>query len=213
MSTLDEDELSETNGSQRHFIFGLIMAIVTALVFFIWVAIPVLNSQFVYGYPRIASLPGPNAFVDTRSTVFTVFIGLLAINGLLPYLLITALQENKIGEFGAVHVFVSGLSVFINFIVFLFLAVTWFISCNNGLGVTNTACHDPRYCCSNFAVNSAAMDLCPNNGMCTPDVVFRDLSASGPYQAHFWFSLIFLVTAWLHIAVNRRLVVYRALEV
>jgi len=126
--------MDATDGKQRHFIFALLMAIFTALIFFIWVAIPVVNTQLVYGYPRIASLPGPNTFVDTRSTVFTVFIALLAINGLLPYLLMTAIQENKVGEWGAVHVFVSGLSVFINFVVFLFLAVTWFATCNNGLG-------------------------------------------------------------------------------
>ena len=77
----------------------------------------------------------------------------------------------------------------------------------------NTACHDPRYCCANFAVNLNALDLCPNNGMCTPDVVISQLSASGAWKGHFWFSLIFLVTAWVHIAINRRLVVYKALEI
>lgn len=128
------DDNDEVGGSQRHFIFAVLMAIVTGLVFFVWVTIPVINSQFVYGYPRIASLPGPNTFVDTRTTVFTIFIGFLSINGLLPYLLMTAVQENKVGEWGAVHVFVSGLAVFINFVVFLFLGVTWIFTCNNGLG-------------------------------------------------------------------------------
>lgn len=213
MSTLDDEDVMETDGAQRHYIFALLWAVFTGLVFFVWVAVPVINSQFVYGYPRIASLPGPNTFVDTRSTAYTVFIALLAVNGLLPYLLMTAVQENKVGEWGAVHTAVSGLAVFLNFVVFLFLAVTWFVTCNNGLGVSNTACHDPRYCCANFAINTKALDLCPNNGMCTPDVTISDLSASGPYKAHFWFSLIFLVTAFFHLSVNRRLVVYRALEI
>lgn len=209
---MEDSQEDPQNGSQRHYIFALLLAIITALVFFVWVAIPVIDTQLVYGYPRIASSPGPNTFVDTRSTVFTVFIALLAVNGLLPFLLMTAIQENKVGEWGAVHVFVSGLAVFINFVVFLFLAVTWFATCNNGWGVTNTACHDPRYCCANFAINLQALALCPNSGMCTPDVITSELSASGSYKGHFAFSLIFLVTSWVNIAVNRRLVVYGALE-
>lgn len=202
------------NGMQRHYIFGLLAAVITGLIFFIWVAIPVLNSQFVYGYPRIAtSSPGPGALVNTRTSVYTIFIGLLAINGILPYLLMTAIQENDVGEWGAIHVFFSGVCVFVNFAVLLFLAFTWCAFCNNSLGITNTACQDPRYCCVNFAANSQALKICPNNGMCHPDVTSDELSISGPYAGHFWFSLIFLGTSWAHIAINKRLVVYGALNV
>ena len=108
------------DGMQRHYTFALLASIITALIFFVWVTIPVLNSQFIYGYPRIAtSSPGPGTFVDTRTKIYTIFIGLLAINGILPYLLMTAIQENTTGEWGAVHIFFSGVSVFVNFAVFL----------------------------------------------------------------------------------------------
>ena len=202
------------NGMQRHYTFGLLAALITGIIFFVWVTIPVLNSQFIYGYPRIAtSNPGPGKPVNTRSAVYTIFIGLLALNGILPYLLMTAIQENEAGEWGAIHVFFSGLCVFVNFAVFLFLAFTWCAFCNNGLGILNTACQDPRYCCANFAANAQALEICPNNGLCSPDVSAADLSISGPYYAHFWFSLIFLVTSWVHIAINKRLVVYQVLGV
>lgn len=207
------DTDNDRPGMQRHYIFGLLAALVTAIIFFIWVAVPVINSQFVYGYPRIASIPGPNTFVNTRSTAYTVAIALLAINGLLPFLLMTAIQENKVGEWGAMHTFISAAAVFINVGVFLFLAFTWFAMCNNGLGVANTSCQDPRYCCANYAINLRARDLCPNNGICTPDVASTELSISGAYLAHFWFSLIFIFTSWGHIAVNKRLVVYGVLQV
>ena len=207
----DDDDMGGGGGSQKHHIVAMLAAMITALIFFVWVAVPVLNSQFVYGYPRIASLPGPNTFVDTRTTVFTIAIGLMAINGLLPYLLMTAVQENKVGEWGGIHVLFSGLAVFINVVVFLFLAITWCITCNNGLGISNTACQDPRYCCANFAINTKALLLCPNNGICTPDVSVSELGASNPYKGHFGFSLIFLFTAGAHLYINKRLTIYGVL--
>ena len=197
---------------QRHYALALVFALLTQILFFVWLAVPALNSQYVYGYPRIGSNPGPGTFVDTRTSVFAIVVGLLIINVLPPILLMTAVQLNDVSEIGAIHSIISGTCVFINIGVFLFVGITWFATCNNGLGIWNTACHDPRYCCPNYAINPSALLLCPNNAGCYPRVEYRDLTASGAYKGHFWFSLVFALTAWWHVATNQRLVIYGVLQ-
>lgn len=197
---------------QRHYASALLAALITQIIFFIWLAVPVANTQLAFGYPRIGSIPGPGVFVDHRITVYTVFVGLLLLNGLLPFLLMTAVQQNDVSELGALHSFISAVLVIMNTIIFLFIGITWFVTCNNGMGSGNTACHDPRYCCANYALNSDTRELCPNNAGCSPAVESRNLVASSAWKGHFVFSAVFALTAWGHLAVNRRLAVYGVLE-
>lgn len=200
------------DGKSRHHVFALLAALVTGLIFFVWVSIFVVNTQYVHGYPRIHANPGPNDFVSTRGTVYTVFIALLFFNGMLPYLLITAVTDEKVGELGALHSAVSALCVFIDFVVLLGLLVFAGFWCNNGIGLRNTPCNDPRACCALFGESVFARMLCPNSNICTPDVTRLELGVSGIYWGHVAFAAIFLVTAYVHLGVNRRLVVYGVLE-
>lgn len=193
----------DVNGtSPRHFVGGTLFIMASMLFCWYWVAFPLSDMYFVDGYTRIGTPPAPNNWKSSRYSWEWWHIWLLGLNMLLPYLLASAMLNNELPEWSRIHYFCARILLLVNTWAFVGLSVQWLFLCNNSLVPWATACNDKRWCGVYFASSVSAAEWCPNTTPFFPDVTGDQLSRSGEFFQAWLFSLLFILWALAHRAVN-----------
>jgi hypothetical protein len=193
------------SAKNRHLITGVLFVWFQALLFFYWSGFPLLNTVFVYGYPRFGTPPSPNFFKQNRYGLDWIFISSMIGNGLLPMLLMWALLEHKTQELARIWTYVAIGMAFLNFACILFFLVRWGIWCNTSWS-QSSVCNDYRWCCVNYASTSGdAVQWCSNTTPCTPTVTSSDLRTNGEYTQHLIFAAGFFVMALANLGLAHNL--------
>lgn len=198
---------------KRARILVLLTALASTLVFFAWLSFFALNTQIVHEYPSMSSLPGPNEFVSARGTFFAVFLCFFSFNVLPSFLFLTALEQRSVGEWAALHRFITGALAWLNVALLLISLFMVAFLCNNGWGALNTPCHADGFCCALFAdAYVIAAGICSNAGLCSPDVTRPELAASYVYWGHVGAAFVFFWIALGQAQYNKWLVKKGILE-
>lgn len=187
----------------RHYVGGCLFVLFSSLVFLYWVCVPLNDTQFTYGYPRLATPPSPNGFKTSRYGWDWWLIWVLTLNGLLPILLAFSLMKSNYKEFSKIHIFLAAIWTFGNLVLFFWLWIRSCFNCNTGYSFYNSACNDPRWCCKYFGATPDAAEWCPNTTPCVPDVT--DLAITPQYFQHWLFSMFFALLSLFHVFVNKSL--------
>lgn len=113
---------------------------------------------------------------------------LLGWNIMLPMLMTFCMANNEIEMWRQLHEFLAKISMLSNIFIFFALTWRWAFFCNNSYSAMQSAANDYRYCCAGFP-----SPWCPNNGPCTPNYSYSDLSRNYEMTQHWIFSLVFFI--------------------
>ena len=177
-------------------LLGTIFVIINFGVFLYWVAVPLLNTLYINGYPRFAIPPSPNSFESTLYGYQWWMVWLLVLNVFPIGLFVIAMTTNNNFFAPWLHDWTAVIVIILSLIVTLVFGGVWIFNCNWGYS-GESLCADYRWCCVFYAM---APTLCGNTTPCT-----ADLTINSEFLQHFIFSIVFWVFAGIQIWLNRRL--------
>lgn len=152
----------------------LAIAAVHLFLIFLWLAIPVLNTRHIYGFPNVSNPNIPGPLVDTRFGIVWWLVWLIGLQAVLPFLVVTGMIYPKVARL------IRGASIVL-FVLYAVLVIAWVIIslgyCNASVTSGNMVCNDVLYCCVYNCEN------CPVGG-CTPSVTARELQSSTEWGWH-----------------------------
>lgn len=189
----------------RHIVFGTVFVMASALFWWYWFGFPLLLIHFQNGYPRFGTPPVPNGWRSSRYAWIWWHTWLLGLNAILPFLLAMALANNRIPEIARMHRFLGLLAILLSLWIFVWMSIHWIFACNYSFTASSTACNDARWC---GAFHASAPDWCPNTGPFVPNVSGGDLHRSDEFFQLWLFSLLSILWALAHRAINRDLQSY-----
>jgi len=170
-------------------------------LFLYWVAVPLLNTVYILGYPLIAIPPGPGDFKSTLYGYQWWMLWLLILNIIPIILFLIALLARKNAFTPWLHYWVTFIVLLTTLIAAVSLGMIWIFDCNY-FYTGGSICNDYRWCCEFFA---SAPDICPNVAPCPTS---PNLSANGEFIQHFIFAIVFLFFGGVHIWLNWRMKKY-----
>lgn len=202
--------------------FGTTVVLLSLGAYLYWVALPLLNTLYVYGYPLIHIAPSPGSFVSTLYSYQWVMILFMTFN-IFPGLLLMFVMLTKKGFtfFYWTTVIVMTLTLITTLVfcgMFIFDCnwpnyswLSWLQWLRNLLGslpIGESLCNDYKWCCKHFA---EAPSLCANVTPCIPEVT--NLNASGEFVQHIIFSIWFGIMDYALIWTGWRLKRYGVVNV
>jgi hypothetical protein len=186
----------------RVYIGVTLFILMSAILYWYWLAFVCVNAQFPEFYPRLGSeLPGPWFSTLYGENWDWWIYWLTNLNALPPMLLAMAVTHNKLREYAYAHAFVCVWIMLENLFVIIVGAIRWIGWCNNSNSAAATACNSYLWCCV-YWPNA----WCPNNGACTFSsgaiVTSADLHRNSEMTQTWAFAFVFFVMAVWHIKVN-----------
>lgn len=180
---------------------GLVVAGIYFILFIYWCAFPLLDTQFLFGYPTLGVPPGPGDFVNYRYPYWQWWFVWFMIANIFPPLIFlgTLLFEEPSILVTGVHFWSSiiiGVITSACFIVFLGILI---FDCNYGWSGASL-CNSNLWCCIYFA---GSYDICGNVTPCPGNV---NLYPNGQFVQHLVFSLLFAAGGYMMVYVNERFV-------
>ena len=171
-NTEDDSEITK-----RIRVISYSMVILNLILFIIWAAFPLLNT--------IHNVPNSISF-------WLLFI--VSLNGLLPYLLLSALSIPSQIYRTDIHTVVSWALLILNVLCAIAFTIIM-LTLTNTTASGSLSFNDPRWDCA-FTV------------ICNPSVQISELTIPPELIAHLAFSIIFAVIAMLNLGINRLIRVY-----
>lgn len=189
----------------RHWAGATAFCLFSAVVYFLWMVVPFLNTQYTDGIPQLG-IPLPanqtQKYLSARYGWDWVHVLLLAFNALLPMTLAWAMTNNRIEAYSRLHRWLSMLFLIINLWVLAVLSWRWFWTCNNSYSGMQSACNDYRWCCVYFP-----SEWCPNVNVCGYDVpadmTSGQLARNAEMTYHWIAGFVFFIMAAWHTSINR----------
>ena len=183
----------------RTFISATCFLFATGALFFWWLAMPLINTQYFAGYPQLGSaLPGAYRSSLYEWNWWAMFM--ITWNALVPMSFAMALTHNRLKEWANLHKVISLLAMLVNLVAFVMLLVEWIGFCDNGISGGHTNCNNYEYCCYFFGT-----DWCPNNAACVFPVSLGDLTRNFEASASWYMTIAFGVVAYLNLLYNETL--------
>lgn len=179
------------------------IAIVSLILFAYWAAFPLLDTQFIYGYPTMGVPPGPGIFQSYRYTFWQWwFVWFLLTNLGPPLILIGILSfEYQNIYLTAAHFWANMFTGIITSASFFAFLVILIFDCNYGWS-GGSICNSHLWCCSYF---SGSYDICGNVTPCPSN---PNLYPSAEFIQHLVISLIFAAIAYGNLWLNDKLKKY-----
>jgi hypothetical protein len=200
--------VAQSQAAVRELVYGCVaFAWFAGLLLVFWVGIPVLNTQFINGYPRMGIPPMPGPFLSTLYSFSWWVVWLIGLTALLPAFLLIALMDMSKGLRADLHWMLSVVCAALN--LFCFVALIFGIGCfycNNTFS-GGSICNSPLYCCVFYASNP---QLCPNTANCDPNYTLFDIGQDYFFYLNWVMALVLFFVSMIMITLNTSLRRYGA---
>lgn len=178
--------------------FAIVVAWLTAAIFFYWISFPVLNSRMANEGPKGI----PVGYYGNTITWWLIF--LMIPFGLLPIILMWSILVPQSMLRADFHLL---FTILVGFVLVIVCAIGYLVIalfyCNSTISTTSIPCNDARFCC----VYTDSVNDCPQPAVpCSPLVSVGELDVSWEWKQHGYFSLaFFLIAIVLHWPLNANL--------
>lgn len=193
---------TEKEGLRLAYVF----IVVSLCIFAYWAAFPLLDTQFIYGYPTMGVPPGPGDFQSYRYSYWQWwFVWLLITNFGPPLILISALAGSRSIYWSFAHFWgniFTGIITSACFFVFLGILIG---DCNYSWS-GGSICNSDLWCCWFFP---GSYDICGNVTPCPSN---PSLYPNPQFIQHLVISLILAFIAYANLWLNERLTRYKVFQ-